>query len=121
MMPSAEAKKAVEIKSDRPLWTEGLVSERVLGGKRRQVIVSFVNPPAEAEVTGSTFVAPADGVTVTFTPRAGEDVTAWLLAPEPGPHPQELAVTRLSGRGLKVEIPRFWLWSNVVFDCKGGA
>ncbi len=119
MLPPAKAKAAVKIKSSRPLWTEGLVSERVLGDTQRQVVVSLINPPAEAEVTGKTLVAPADGVTVTFTPRAGESVTAWLLAPEPEARREKLAVTRQPGGGLQVVLPRFWVWSNVVFDCKG--
>ena len=118
MMPLAKANKAVKVKSDRPLWTEGFVSQRVLGKKRRQVIISVVNPPAEAEVTGTTFVAPADGVTVTFTPRKGENVTAWLLAPEPEARRERLAVAKLRGGDLQVVLPRFWVWSNVLFDCK---
>ena len=33
---------------------------------------------------------------------------------------EKLAVSRLRGGALRVELPRFWMWSNVVFDCEGG-
>jgi len=69
------------------------------------------------EVVGTTPVGPADGVKVTFQPRPNETVTAWLLAPEPVARRLQLETKPLRGR-LQVALPRFWGWTNVVFDCR---
>jgi len=117
MLPDAD--KVLSVASDRPLWWKPLASRRVLDGKHRQIIVPLFNPPAEEEVVGTTPVGPADGVTVSFTPRTNETVTAWLLAPEPVAHREQLETRALSGGRVQVTVPRFWGWTNVVFDCQG--
>jgi hypothetical protein len=111
--------KVLSVSSPRPVWWQPLVSERRLSSKRRQVIVPFFNPPVGEEVVDTVCAAPAEGVQVRFTPVKGERVTAWLLTPEPVATRVELPTKTLAGGRLQVTIPRFWAWTNVVFDCSG--
>ncbi len=113
MLPNPE--KVVNVTSARPVWWKRLVSRRKLEGARRQVIVPLLNAPAGEDVTSTTRVAPADGVKVAFKPPANAPVKAWLLAPEPVARRVALA-TRKTARGVEVDVPRFWGWSNVVFE-----
>ena len=108
----------LSVKSRRPLWWKPLVSERVFDDGHRQVIVPLFNPPAEEEVVGVTTVGPAEGVKIIFRPRKEEHVTAWLVGPEPVSHRRKLATVPLSDRRLGVVVPRFWGWTNIVFDCR---
>jgi hypothetical protein len=110
----------VSVKSRRPLWWQPLVSERVLNDEHRQVIVPLFNPPAEEEVTGVTSVGPAEGVKVMFQPRKEEQATAWLVGPEPVSHRRQLTTVPMRDRRLGVVVPRFWGWTNIVFDCRQG-
>lgn len=116
MFPRPET--VISVTSPRPLWWKQLVSQRTLEKGHRQIIVPLINPPAGEEVAGVTAVGPAEGVTVAFTPRSGESVTAWLLTPEPVARREQLVTRTLSGGRVEVTAPRFWMWSNVVFDCR---
>ena len=116
MLPDAD--KMLSVASHRPLWWKPLASQRVLDPKCRQIVVPLLNPPAEEEVVGATPVGQADGVTVSFIPKAHETVTASLLAPEPVAHRVQLEARTLSGGRVQVTVPRFWSWTNVVFDCR---
>ncbi len=109
--------KVLAVSGSRPLWWKPLASQRILDAKHRQVIVPLFNPPAEEEVVGVTPVGPANNVRVSFTPRSGETVTAALLAPEPVARRVKLETRALAGGGVEVTVPRFWGWTNVVFDC----
>jgi hypothetical protein len=53
-----------------------------------------------------------------FRARKEEQVTAWLVGPEPVSHRRKLATVPLSDRRLGVVVPRFWGWTNIVFDCR---
>ena len=108
--------KTLSVTGSRPVWWKPLVSQRRLDAQHRLVIVPLFNPPAEAEVTGSSPVAPAEDVVVSFTPDAGEHVTARLLAAEPTAHSAPLALTQ-RGNTLQVQTPQFWSWTTVLFDC----
>ncbi len=114
MLPDPE--KVIAVSASRPLWWKPLVSRRRLDAHHRQLIVPLFNPPAEAEVTGMTPVAPATNVTVRVIPESGEKVTARLLAAEPTAHSEPLPTVR-TGNALQVQVPRFWGWTTVVFDC----
>ncbi|HCN07271.1 MAG TPA: hypothetical protein DIT01_05000 [Lentisphaeria bacterium] len=122
MLPDPE--KQVSVESGHPLWWKPLVSQRILDPQHRQIIVPLFNPPAEEEVVGTTSVGSADGVKVVLAPRPGEQVTAWLLAPEPVARRLELETKRMTdsddgaGDRVQVTVPRFWGWTNVVFDCR---
>ena len=116
MLPNPD--ETLSVASERPLWWKPLASQRVLDPKHRQIVVPLFNPPAEEEVVGTTSVGPADGVRVSFAPKANETVTAWLLAPEPVPSRTTLPTKALPDGSLQVEVPRFWGWTNVVFDCR---
>jgi hypothetical protein len=111
--------KAVSVTSARPVWWQPLASERRLSATHRQVILPLFNPPTGPEVVDTTVDAPAQGVTVAFTPAAGEKVSAFLLAPEPVAKRETLAVKTLADGRLQVTVPSFWAWTNVVFDCEG--
>ncbi|HEY3415544.1 MAG TPA: hypothetical protein VGM23_01555, partial [Armatimonadota bacterium] len=115
MLPDPD--KVLSVASDRPLWWKPLVSQRRFDARHRQIIVPLFNPPAEVEVVGSTPVAPADGVRVNFAFAKGETVTATLLSAEPVTHSAPLTVSR-QGSGAQVQVPRFWGWTTVVFDCR---
>lgn len=91
MLPDPE--KSLSVASSRPLWWEKLTSQRVLDPKHRQIIVPLLNPPAGEEVIDNTLVGPAEGVKVAFQHRSNEQVTAWLLAPEPVAHRVQLEAT----------------------------
>lgn len=101
----------------RALWWKQFASQRTLAANHRQIIVPLLNPPTEQEVTGTTPVEPINDATVTFTPKHGEKVTAWLLAPEPVARRVPLTI-RQHGAQVEVSVPRFWGWTNVVFDCR---
>jgi hypothetical protein len=116
MLPDPD--KTLSVASERPLWWKPLASQRVFDPKHRQIVVPLFNPPAEEEVVGTTPVGPADGVKVAFIPQADEFVTAWLLAPEPVASRTALPIKTLPDGKLHVEVPRFWGWTNVVFDCR---
>jgi hypothetical protein len=116
MLPDPD--ETLSVASERPLWWKPLASQRDLDQKHRQIVVPLFNPPAEEEVVGTTTVGPADGVRVSFAPKADETVTAWLLAPEPVPSRTTLPTKALPDGSLQVEVPRFWGWTNVVFDCR---
>jgi len=116
MLP--DPNKTLSVASERPLWWKQLASQRVFDPKHRQLVVPLINPPAEEEVVGTTSVGPADGVKVAFIPQADEFVTAWLLAPEPVASSTALPTKTLPDGRLQVEVPRFWGWTNVVFDCR---
>ena len=120
LMPQAQAIKALAVTSVRPLWWETSVNERILGTKRRQVIVPLINTPTGSTVNDTTMPVQASGVRVSFTPKAGEAVQAFLYASEPTVRRQALTMTRLSGGGVSVTVPPFWAWANVVFDCRKG-
>lgn len=90
------------------------------------MIVPLINTPTGATVNDRVIPAQASGVRVTFTPKPGESVAAFLYAPEPTPHRRALPLTRLpggrvSGGRVSVSVPPFWAWTNVVFDCRKGA
>jgi hypothetical protein len=70
-------------------------------------------------VVNVTYEAPAEGVAVAFTPARSEQVTAWLVTPEPVATRVELRAKTLADGRLQVAVPKFWGWSNVVFDCGG--
>ena len=116
MLP--DAKKVLSVSSSRPLWWEKLASQRILDPNHRQIVVPLFNPPAGEIVLDTTSVGPADGVKVAFEPEPNEQVTAWLLAPEPVARRVQLETTPVSGGRLEVNVPRFWGWTNVVFDCQ---
>jgi len=116
MLPDAD--KVLTVVSRRPLWWKPLASQRILGPKHRQVIVPLFNPPAGEEVIDTTPVGPADGVRVAFRPQTNETVTAWLVAPEPVAHRLQLETRAAPGGRVEVSVPRFWSWTNVVFDCR---
>ncbi len=116
MLPDPD--QTLSVASDRPLWWKPLASQRVFDPKHRQIIVPLFNPPAEEEVVGTTPVGPADGVKVAFMPQADETVAAWLLAPEPVASRTALPTKTLPDGKLQVDVPRFWGWTNIVFDCQ---
>ena len=111
--------KVLAVSGPRPVWWKPLVSERQLGPGHRQVIVPLFNPPTGEQVVDLVCEAPADGVVVTLTPAAGEKVTACVLTPEPVATRAALPVKALADGRAQVTVPRFWGWSNVVFDCEG--
>jgi hypothetical protein len=114
----SDPEKSLSVASSRPLWWEQLASQRVLDPEHRQIIVPLFNPPAGEEVVDYTSVGPADEVKVAFKPQSNEQVTAWLLSPEPVSHRVQLEATPVAGGRLEVNVPRFWGWTNVVFDCR---
>ncbi len=111
--------KVLAVSGPRPVWWQPLVSERRLGPGHRQVIVPLFNPPAGEQVVDLVCEAPADGVVVTFTLAEGETVTACVLTPEPVATRAALPIKTLGDGRAQVTVPRFWGWSNVVFDCEG--
>ncbi len=111
--------QVLAVTSPRPVWWKPLVSERKLGPGHRQVIVPLFNPPAGEQVVDLVCEAPAEGVVVTFTPAEGETVTACVLTPEPVATRVALPIKTLGDGRAQVTVPRFWGWSNVVFDCGG--
>ncbi len=113
------SEKVLTVTSPRPVWWKPLVSERRLGPGHRQVIVPLFNPPAGEQVVDLVCEAPAEGVVVTFTPAEGETVTACVLTPEPVATRAALPIKTLGDGRAQVTVPRFWGWSNVVFDCGG--
>ena len=117
MLPDAD--KVLAVASQRPLWWKPLASQRVLDPNHRQVVVPLFNPPAGEEVIDTTPVGPADGARVAFRPQANETVTAWLVAPEPVARRLQLEARAVPGGRVEVTVPRFWGWTNVVFDCQG--
>jgi hypothetical protein len=113
----ATPEQSIAVHSQRPLWWKQFASQRPLAPRHRQVIIPLFNPPAEQDVTGTTAVGPVDDARVSFIPAKGEKVTAWLLAPEPVAQRLPLTLQRRDGK-LEVTVPRFWGWTNIVFDCQ---
>ncbi|MHB9026659.1 MAG: HAD domain-containing protein [Armatimonadota bacterium] len=114
-----EPEKVASVTSERPLWWKPLVSQRVLSATHRQMVFPLFNPPKEEQVIGVTPVGPVEGATLTFTPKPGEQVTAWLLAPEPVARRVALPMKTTPEGAVQVTVPQFWGWTNVLFDCEG--
>ena len=110
--------RSIQVSSPKALWWQALASVRQLGGSHRQLIIPLFNPPMGKEVVDITADGPADGVRVKYTPRPGEKVTAFVLAPEPVAQRITSTAQVQADGSITVTVPRFWGWSNVVFDCR---
>ncbi len=109
--------QVLQVSSSKPVWWKELAHERQLDGSHRQLIIPLFNPPAGATVDDIRCAGPAEDVVVKYTPKPGEKVTAFVLAPEPEAQMISTATVQPDGV-VAVAVPRFWGWSNVVFDCR---
>ncbi len=110
--------RVLDVTTPRPIWWKPFVSQRLLGKGRRQIIVPLINKAVEDTAAGSTLTGPVEQAVVTFTPAAGEKVTAVLLSPEPIATRSILPITNTADGRLQVTVPRFMGWANIVFDCQ---